>query len=58
MASHLRDDRAIDRFATSIGDWLLTQRFGSVVPVAYRHFLKDRRAGNRPRTGGPSLLTS
>lgn len=39
MVSHLRDDSAIDRFATSIGDWLLTQRFGSVVPVAYRHFL-------------------
>ena len=39
MASNLRDDRAIDRFATSVGDWLLTQRFGSVVPVAYRHFL-------------------
>ena len=39
MVSHLRDDSAIDRFATSVGDWLLTQRFGSVVPVAYRHFL-------------------
>ncbi len=39
MASNLRDDRAIDRFATSVGDWLLTQRFGTVVPVAYRHFL-------------------
>lgn len=39
MASNLRDDRAIDRFAASVGDWLLTQRFGTVVPVAYRHFL-------------------
>ncbi len=45
MVSHLRDDGAIDEFATSVGEWLLTQRFGSVVPVAYRHFLWEPPPG-------------
>ena len=39
MDSPIVDENAIDEFATSVGQWLLTQRFGSVVPVAYRHFL-------------------
>ncbi len=39
MVTQVRDDSAIDEFATSVGEWLLTQRFGSVVPVAFRHFL-------------------
>ncbi len=39
MVAPDRDDNAIEAFATSIGEWLLTQRFGSVVPVAFRHFL-------------------
>ncbi len=45
MVSHLRDDPAIDEFATSVGEWLLRQRFGSVVPVAYRHFLWEPPPG-------------
>lgn len=39
MVAPDRDDNAIEAFATSVGEWLLTQRFGSVVPVAYRYFL-------------------
>lgn len=39
MAPEFADAHAIDAFATSVGEWLLTRRFGSVVPVAYRHFL-------------------
>ena len=39
MASPFADQDAIDAFARDVGEWLLTQRFGSVVPVAYRHFL-------------------
>ena len=41
MASPTLDHSAIDKFATSVGQWLLTQRFGSVVPVAFRHFLRE-----------------
>jgi hypothetical protein len=40
-----RNDNAIDAFATNVGEWLLTQRFGSVVPVAYRHFLWEPPPG-------------
>ena len=39
MDTPIVDDNEIDEFATSVGEWLLTQRFGSVVPVAFRHFL-------------------
>ncbi|MXY72359.1 MAG: hypothetical protein F4Y97_04885 [Dehalococcoidia bacterium] len=39
MVPEFADAHAIDEFATSVGEWLLTQRFASVVPVAYRHFL-------------------
>ena len=39
MVTEFADKHAIDEFATSVGNWLLTQRFGSVVPVAFRHFL-------------------
>ena len=38
MVPEFADEHAIDEFAASVGEWLLTQRFGSVVPVAYRHF--------------------
>ena len=33
------DHSAIDEFARSVGNWLLAQRFGAVVPVSFRHFL-------------------
>ena len=39
MVTQVRDDSAIDEFAKNVSEWLLTQRFGSVVPVAFRHFL-------------------
>ncbi|MDE2669386.1 MAG: hypothetical protein OXI51_06990 [Chloroflexota bacterium] len=39
MVPEFADEHAIDEFAASVGEWLLTQRFGSVVPVGYRHFL-------------------
>ena len=39
MDAPVVDDNVIDEFATSVGEWLLSQRFGSVVPVAFRHFL-------------------
>ena len=39
MATPIADHNAIDEFATSVGEWLLMQRFGSVVPVAFSHFL-------------------
>ena len=39
MVAQIVDNNAIDEFATRVGEWLLTQRFGSVVPVAFRHFL-------------------
>lgn len=29
----------IDRFATEIGEWLLTQEFGAIKPLAFRHRL-------------------
>lgn len=37
MVTEVRSDRAIDEFATNVGEWLLTQRFGSITPVAFRH---------------------
>ena len=27
----------IDEFANAIGEWLLTQQFGSIKPLAFRH---------------------
>ena len=41
MEGPVLDERAVDEFATSVGEWLLTQRFGSVVPVAYWHFIRE-----------------
>lgn len=34
----------IDRFATAIGEWLLTQEFGAIKPLAFRHRLGFLRA--------------
>ena len=39
MVTQVRDESQIDEFARRVGEWLLTQRFGSVVPVTFRHYL-------------------
>ena len=36
----------IDRFATGIGKWLLTQEFGVIKPLAFRHRLGLSRQGD------------
>lgn len=36
----------IDRFATGIGEWLLTQEFGVIKPLAFRHRLGLSRQGD------------
>ena len=36
----------IDRFATEIGEWLLTQEFGAIKPLAFRHRLGFSREGD------------
>lgn len=41
MVTQVRDDKAIAEFAKSVAEWLLTQRFGSVVPVAFRWYCFD-----------------
>ena len=41
MVTQVSDEREIDEFAKSVGEWLLTQRFGSIQPVAYRWSLFD-----------------
>ena len=41
MVTEVRSDRAIDEFATNVGEWLLTQRFGSITPVAFRWYLHE-----------------
>lgn len=42
--SATRDE--IDRFATAIGEWLLTQEFGVIKPLAFRHRLGLSRQGD------------
>jgi len=54
MEGPVLDERAVDEFATSVGEWLLTQRFASVVPVAYRHFL--RKPSGDWRTDPPHVV--
>ncbi len=39
MVTQVRDDRAIDDFARNVGEWLLAQRIGGIVPCSYRHRL-------------------
>ena len=39
MVAEVRSDSAIDEFATNVGEWLLTQRFGSIRPLAFRWYL-------------------
>ena len=40
----------IDEFANAIGEWLLTQQFGSIKPLAFRHRLgfSDEDDGLKP----------
>ena len=40
----------IDEFANAIGEWLLTQQFGSIKPIAFRHRmgLSDEDDGLKP----------
>lgn len=42
--SATRDE--IDQFATGIGEWLLTQEFGVIKPLAFRHRLGLSREGD------------
>ena len=53
MVTQAPDAAAIKEFAEAIGEWLLTQRFGQITPLAYRHRIweprpDDRAAGERP----------
>ena len=41
MVIEVYDKQAVGEFACKVGDWLLTQRFGTVVPVEYRWYLSD-----------------
>ena len=47
MVTQARDDTAVERFADSIGEWLLTQRFGAITPLAFRHRLWESRSDDR-----------
>lgn len=37
MGTQLEQAPAVREFATAIGEWLLTQRFGSITPLAFRY---------------------
>ncbi len=37
MGTRLEQAPAVREFATAIGEWLLTQRFGAITPLAFRH---------------------
>lgn len=43
MVTQARDETAIDDFAKAIGEWLLTQRFGAITPLAFDHSLWEPR---------------
>ena len=43
MVTQARDDTAIDEFAQAIGEWLLTQRFGTITPITFEHSLWEPR---------------
>lgn len=43
MVTQARDDTAIDEFAQTIGEWLLTQRFGAITPLTFRYDLWEPR---------------
>ena len=37
MGTRLEQAPAVREFATAIGEWLLTQRFGTITPLAFRY---------------------
>ena len=39
MVTRSRSGAEIDDFADAVGNWLLTQEFGSIKPLAFRHRL-------------------
>ncbi len=39
MVTRSRSASEIDDFADAVGNWLLTQEFGSIKPLAFRHRL-------------------
>ena len=41
MVTRDRDEQTIEAFAQNVGEWLLTQRFGSIEPLAFRHYLGE-----------------
>lgn len=41
MVTRTRDEETIEGFAQAVGEWLLTQQFGSIEPVAFRHYLGE-----------------
>ena len=43
MGTRLEQAPAVREFATAIGEWLLTQRFGSITPLAFRYRLWEAR---------------
>ena len=43
MGTRLEQAPAVREFATAIGEWLLTQRFGTITPLAYRYRLREPR---------------
>ncbi len=56
MVTQARDDTAIERFADGIGEWLLTQRFGAITPLAFRYRLWEPRADDRIEGELPHLV--
>jgi len=51
MVTQARSDAVIEKFAKAIGEWLLTQRFGEINPLAFRHDLwepHDPQKGELP----------
>ncbi len=47
MVTQAPDAAAIKAFADAIGEWLLTQRFGQITPLAYAHSLWEPRPDDR-----------
>ena len=47
MVTQAPDAAAIEEFAEAIGDWLLTQRFGQIQPLAHAHSLWEPRPDDR-----------
>ena len=43
MGTQLEQAPAVREFATAIGEWLLTQRFGTITPLAFRYRVWEPR---------------